>query len=265
MGEQLPRLKVLKHDLGVDTEAAYVIPLSDLHIGSDFQEDKFLGYRQWILDRPNAYCVINGDILEMAVKNSVGDVYDTLRPKEQKELAIKYLKPLAEAGKILAYLDGNHEHRTAKDTDEYIGEYICNMLGIPSVYDPDGIMMFITVGHDHIKGVKSRICYTLFMLHGWTGARRVGGKANNLEDLAKIVHADIYLASHTHQKFVFSKRIIQPEARSKSLRYKKQLFVSAGSFLEYSGYAVRKGYSPATLGSPRLRLSGERHDAHCSI
>ena len=265
MGEQLPRLKVLKHDLGVDTEAAYVIPLSDLHIGSDFQEDKFLGYRQWILDRPDAYCVINGDVLEMATKNSVGNTYEALRPKEQKELAIKYLKPLAEAGKILAYLDGNHEFRVAKDTDEYPGEYICSMMGIPSVYDPDGIMLFLNVGWDRKQNQKSKITYTIFMLHGWTGSRRVGGKANNLEDMAKIVHSDIYIASHTHQKFAFSRRIIQPEARSKTLRYKKQMFVSAGSFLEYSGYAVRKGYSPATLGSPRLRLSGERHDAHCSI
>ena len=265
MGEQLPRLKVVKHDLGVDTDVVYVIPLSDLHIGSDFDDTKYLGYRQWILDRPNAYCVINGDILEMATKNSIGDVYDTLRPKEQKELAIKYLKPLAEAGKILAYLDGNHEHRTAKDTDEYIGEYICNMLGIPSVYDPDGIMMFLTVGYDHSKGAKSRICYTLFMLHGHGGGRRVGSKANALEDMQKTIHCDLFLASHTHQKLVFSKRVIVPDTRTKTLRYRKQMYVSAGSFLEYSGYAVRKGYNPATLGSPRLRLSGERHDIHVSI
>src|SRR5690554_1229461 len=100
-----PKLKVIKHDLGMETEKAYLIPLSDLHIGADFNEDKFLGYRQWILDRPEAYCVILGDVIDNAVTDSIGDTYGTLRPKQQKELALKFLEPLARAGKILAWLD----------------------------------------------------------------------------------------------------------------------------------------------------------------
>ena len=260
-----PQLKVIAHDLGVDTEAVYVIPISDLHIGAEFDKEKFFGYRQWILDRPNAYCIINGDVIELALKNSVGNPYETLRPREQKALAVEYLRPLAEAGRILAYLDGNHEARSANDTDEYVGQYICEMLGIPEVYDSDGIFLFLSVGHDHNKGPKSRLTYTFFMLHGWTGSRRVGGKANNLEDMAKSVHADIYVASHTHQKFAFPRRIVEAETRTKSLRFKKQFFVSAGSFLEWSGYAVRKGYNPASLGSPRIRLEGKYKDVHVSI
>ncbi len=262
---QKPQLKVVKHDLGLDTEAAYIIPLSDLHIGANFDDRKFLGYRQWILDRPNAYCVINGDVLEMAVKGSVGDTYGTLRPKEQKELAIKYLKPLADEGRILAYLDGNHEWRVAKDTDEFPGEYICSMLGIPSLYDSDGILLFLSVGFDRKQNQQSRNTYTIFMIHGYTSARRPGGKLNNLEDMAKSVHADIYLSAHVHTKMSFSNRVVVPETRSKSLRFKKQLFVSSGSFLEWDGYAIRKNYTPATLGSPRIRLDGTRHDAHVSL
>ena len=265
MPELPPSLKTVSHDLGVDTEAAYIIPLSDLHIGSEFNEDKFLGYRDWILERPNAYCIINGDVLEMATKSSIGNTYEALRPKQQKELAIKYLQPLADAGRILAYLDGNHEHRVARETDEYPGEYICSMMGIPSVYDSDGVFLFLNVGHDRRKGEKARLTYTIFMLHGWTGSRRIGGKANNLEDMSKSVQADIYVASHTHQKFVFPRRMVIPDSRTKSLRYIKQMFVSAGSFLEWDGYAVRKGYNPASLGSPRIRLDGTRRDFHCSI
>ena len=265
MGESIPRLKVIKKDLGLDTDVAYIIPLSDLHIGADFDDTKFLGYRQWILDRPNAYCLINGDVLDMAVKSSIGNTYETMRPKDQKELAIKLFKPLADKGRILAYLDGNHEARVSKDTDEYPGEYICSMLGIPSAYDPDGIFLFLSVGHDRAKGEKSRITYTVFMLHGWTGARSIGGKANNVKSLSDSVISDIYITSHTHQKFMFPRRIIEPETRTKTLRYKKQVFVSAGSFLEWAGYSVRKGYSPASLGSPRIRLNGERKDIHVSI
>jgi predicted MPP superfamily phosphohydrolase len=262
---ELPRIRIIKHDLGLKTEAVYIIPLSDLHIGSDFDEDKFLGYRQWILDRPNAFCVINGDVLDMATKNSIGGQYETIRPREQRQLAVKYLEPLAKAGKILAYLDGNHEARASKDTDEYAGETICTMMGIPSVYDSDGIFLFLSVGHDRKKGEKNRNVYTMFLLHGYAGGRRVGARANALEDMSKIVMADVYLSAHTHQKLVFSKRLIVPDARSKTIKYKKQMYVSTGSFLEYSGYAVRKGYSPATLGSPRIRLSGIAHDCHVSV
>ena len=260
-----PGLKVLTHDLGVETESVYLIPLSDLHIGSEFDEKKFNGYRDWILERDNAYCIINGDVLELALKSSIGNPYSTLRPKEQKALAIKCLQPLASAGKILAYLDGNHEARASKETDEYVGQYICEMMGIPEVYNSDGIFLFLNVGHNRNKGPKNRVTYTIFMLHGWTGSRRIGGKANNLEDMAKSVHADIYIASHTHTKFAFPRRIVEPDTRTKTLRYKKQFCVSAGSFLEWDGYAVRKGYNPVSLGSPRIRLNGEYKDVHVSI
>ena len=242
-----------------------MVPLSDLHIGAGFDEKKFMGYRQWILDRPNAYCIINGDVLDMATKNSIGGVYDTERPRDQRKYAVEILKPLAEAGKILAYLDGNHEARATKDTDEYPGEIICELLGIPEVYDPDGIFLFLTVGYDRNKGEANRIVYTCFMLHGWTGARTIGGKANNVKSLADSVISDLYISSHTHQKFMFPRRIVEPDSRTRSLRYKKQVFVSSGSFMEWEGYSVRKGYSPASLGSPRIRMSGLSRDLHVSI
>ncbi len=263
--DESPKLHVVKHDLGVETECAYIIPLSDLHIGSHFNEDKFLGYREWIMTRDNAYCVINGDVLEMVTRNSIGNIYEQLRPKQQKEIAIKFLRPLAEAGKILAYLDGNHEQRVAKDSDEYVGEYICGMLGIPSIYNPDGIYMFLSLGYDSNKGRSNRLIYTVFMLHGWTGARTIGGKANNLSSLAQIVDAEIYISSHTHQKVAFPMRKPFPDVNRKRLIYKKQMFVSAGSFLDWEGYSVRRGYQPVSLGSPRIRLDGRRRDVHVSI
>ncbi len=262
-----PALKVVRHDLGVDTESAYIIPLSDLHIGASFDERKFLGYRQWILDRPNAYCVINGDIVDNSIKESIGDTYGTLRPAEQIEKAEELLRPLAENGKILAYVDGNHEYRTAHRTDELIGKTICKFLGIRDVYDPDGAYLFITIGHDHHKGSpqKNRVTYTFFQLHGHSGGRKVGGKANALAAMAESVTADCYIASHTHTPLVFPGRVVVPQSRTKSLVYQKQLFVSAGSFAEWEGYAIRKNFSPAPLGSPRIRLDGTRKDIHCSV
>lgn len=262
---EIPKLRVIKHDLGLNIEKAYIIPLSDLHIGADFNEDKFLGYREWILKTPEAYTVILGDVIDNATKNSIGDTYGTLRPKQQKELAEKFLKPLADAGKILAWLDGNHEIRSSKETDEYIGEYLTKAMGIPSVYDADGIYMFLSVGYDRKHNIRSRNTYTFFMLHGFTGGKRVGSKANALEDMARSVQADCYIAAHSHTKITFPTYVITPETRTKTLQYRKRTHIMAGSFMDWAGYAVRYGYQPTPLGSPRIRLDAHRHDVHVSV
>ena len=266
ISEQKPKLKIVKHDLGINTDKAYIVPLSDLHIGAEFDEKKFLGYRDWIIARDNAYTVINGDVLDMITRNSIGNAGSAImQPREQRKYAVELLKPLAEAGKILAYLDGNHESRATKDTDEYVGETICQRLGIEELYDPDGVFMFLNVGHDRSKGEANRITYTCYMLHGWAGGRKYGGLANALESMANSVVADVYIISHSHKKIAFSRRTLIPDTRTKSLRWKKQLFFSSGAFLDWAGYAIQKGYNPATMGSQRLRLSGITHDAHCSI
>ena len=262
-----PALKVVRHDLGVDTESAYLIPLSDLHIGASFDIEKFKGYRQWILDRPNAYCTINGDVLDNSIKDSIGDTYGTERPDWQIEMAEELLKPLAEQGKILAYLDGNHEHRTSRRTDTYPGKILCKLLGIQEVYGPDGIYMFITVGYDHKKKnpSKNRITYTGFQLHGHAGGKKMGGKVNAIHDMANGVTADFYIASHTHTQFAFPDRVAIPQTRTKTLTYQKQLFVGAGSFAEWEGYAIRQNYNPAPLGSPTIKLGGACKSLQCLL
>ncbi len=246
-------------------ESAEIIPLADLHIGAEFDDKKFFSYRDYILSSENTYCVILGDTLDMVTRGSIGDLYEGLRPREQRKLAVKYLQPLADAGKILLYLDGNHEARATKETDEHPGEIICSMLGIPSAFDPDGAVMFLSIGYTRAEGAGNRNSYVMYMLHGHTGSRMVGGKANNLEAMAKSVTADCYIAAHTHTKIAFSRRMIVTNNTKKVCVWRKQLFVSTGSFLDWSGYAIRRGYNPATLGAPVITLSGTRHDLHASV
>ncbi len=64
---------------------------------------------------------------------------------------------------------------------------------------------------------------------------------------------------------VHQDRIFVPDKRNNKVEDMKRTFVSSGAFLERGGYAVQKGYSPAKLGSPRLRLDGRKKDVHCSI
>lgn len=246
-------------------ESAYIIPLADTHIGAGFNVNKFKGYRDWIISKNNAFCVVVGDVTDNSISESIGDTYGTMRPDEQKDLAEEMFAPLAEAGKILAWIDGNHESRSSKKTDQFIGKDICKILGIYDVYDPNGIYMFLSVGYDRNKGERNRNVYTGFMIHGFTGARRVGGKANAMEDMAAGVQADFYICAHAHQKITFPSYSLMPETRSKNVRFKKRSHLMAGSFQSWDGYAIKKCYRPTPMGSPRLRLDGLRHDHHVSI
>lgn len=209
--------------------------------------------------------MVVGDVIGNSIEGSVGGVYGNLRPDEQKDLAEETLRPLAEAGKILAWVDGNHERRTSKKVDQFIGKDICKVLGIKDIYDPDGIYLFLSVGYDRAKGQRNRNVYTGFMIHGHTGAKRAGGKANAMEDMARGIHADFYICAHAHQKMMFPTSEILPETRSKTLRLRKRSHLMAGSFQQWAGYAIRAGYMPTPMGSPRLRLDGLKHDHHVSI
>ncbi len=239
--------------------------LSDLHIGGDFNDTAFLKYREWILSDPYTYCVIIGDVIEMATKNSVGDSYNSLPPNQQRRLAVKYLKPLAENKKILGYIDGNHEARANRETDEYSGEIICELMGIPSLYDPDSMMLFITVGHNKAENKKTRNIYTIYMLHGHAGGQTIGGKANALERLAKTAVSDIYVQAHTHQGIAFPEQIIMPDVNKRKCNYRKRLFVNAGAFMNYARYAKQHGFPPSLVGTPTLELSGVRRDFHARV
>ncbi len=201
----------------------------------------------------------------MATKNSVGDCYNTLPPNEQRKLAVKYLKPLAQNKKILAYLDGNHEGRVGKETDELPGEVICELMGCPSVYDPDAAILFLSVGYNRSEGKKVRNVYSIYMHHGAAGGQTIGGKANALERAQRVASCDVFLGAHTHQPLAFPKTIIAPNNAKKSCAYRKQLFVNAGAFMTYARYAKSRAYSPAILGTPSIELSGTHRDFHARV
>ena len=262
-------MRWISRDLSPDFDCAYLIGLSDLHIGDPrFSEKKFIGYRDWILSRENALCIVNGDVVDNATKSSIGDTYEAvLNPRQQIEKAVKLFKPLADAGRICAWNDGNHESRTYKESGLSIGEHICGLLGIPEAYSNEGALVKIRVGsrRGHQKNGKPLV-YMIYATHGRSGSRKVGGKANAAEDMQGIIAGvDVYLVSHTHQRFVFTKDILVPDPRRNKVEVKRQLFVSSGSFLEWGGYAEMKGYHPQTMGAPRIRLDGTRHDCHCSL
>lgn len=78
-------MKVIKRELGKDIEKLTIIPISDVHIG-DKQADlkAFKETIERIKNEPNTYTILNGDLCNVALKNSKSDVYsDEMTPMEQ--------------------------------------------------------------------------------------------------------------------------------------------------------------------------------------
>jgi predicted phosphodiesterase len=253
-------LKLYKRDLPVDIESAYILGISDLHIGSPEHDALYLNeLLSWIKDTPNAYIVLNGDLCDVATKDSKSDSYEaTLTPDEQRKYVKRVFEPVKD--RVLGVTLGNHEDRIKRSTSIDISGDLADHLGCP--YAREGLLLQVRVGKG--KNGKS-ISYLIYATHGWSMARTPGAKVNMAVSLSNIVYADVYIAGHTHSKYVFEKVFYLPDERNKQVRRVKQLFASSGSILEYGGYAQARGYPPGAKGIPRIRLSGTRKDVHASI
>lgn len=250
-------MKVLKHDLG-DFEEIEILPIADLHLG-DIRSDykRIMGYLDYIKEKPNAFTILNGDLMDAAIKSSIGDTYGaSLQPMEQLRECVKLFEPIK--GKILAVLHGNHEARIYRSDGLDLTQIMCNQLGL-DCYADTGALLFVRFGKlpDH-KYHSRPVCYTIYATHGAGGGRTEGGKVKRLSDLSAIVDADIYIHSHTHLPAIFKTAFYRVSTANSSVQICDKLFVNTGATLEYGGYGETNGYKPASLETPLIHLDGRR-------
>ena len=156
-----------------------------------------------ILADPNAYVVIGGDFNDlMQAKGDPRYVHGQTRQQfaEMADFAdaifednIRLLKPLAEAGKIVAYLTGNHEQqfanrhgtdlakRTALHLDVPFGGYCCFLR-----------LFFRIAGKCHML--------TGYLHHGYGGNPQVTGGTIQMNRDQVNVRADFFMTGHIHKK-----------------------------------------------------------------
>ncbi len=251
-------MKAIKCDLPY-AEVIEIHTLSDLHIGDSLCDFKSVLERiEYIRKTPNAYCILDGDLMDTAIASSIGDTYGAnLQPMEQLKQCAKIFDPIKE--KILAVLPGNHENRVYKSDGIDMTEIMCSQLGIASRYSPTTALLFIRFGRN-AEHANRRQLYTVYVTHGSGGGRREGGKVNRLADLASIVDADIYILAHTHLPLVFKEAFFRTNAGNSSVALVDKLFVNTAASLNYGGYGDRMGYKPASKQSPVIYLAGLKHD-----
>ena len=252
-------MKAIRCDLPY-AEQIEIHPMADLHIG-DFNCDfkSIMERIEYIKNTPNAYCILDGDLMDAAIATSIGDTYGAnLQPMEQLKQCVKIFEPIKD--KILAVLPGNHEHRIYKSDGIDITEIMCSQLGIASRYSPTTALLFIRFGEQNSRGHHRPQLYTAYVTHGSGGGRKEGGKINRLADLASIVDADIYIHAHTHLPLIFRESFFRVSGSTSSVNEVEKLFVNTAASLTYGGYGDKQGYKPASRKSPIIYLNGKKHE-----
>lgn len=257
-------MKAVKVNLPRDLKRVEIYTLSDLHLG-----DRNCNYKglidqiKEIEENPNAYVILNGDLMNNATTQSISDTYsEVLSPMEQLREATAILKPIKD--KILAMTSGNHENRTYRTDGIDLTEILASELGLSERYAPESVTLFLRVGEEHRgrkvagKDIVRQICYVLFVTHGSGGGRREGGKVNRLVDLSSIIDADIYIHSHTHLPVILKQAFYRADSKNSTIAMVDKMFVNTNAWLKYGGYGEAQGYKPASIQTPIIYLDGSR-------
>lgn len=258
-------MKVITHNLG-DFRELEILPLADLHLGdphSDFKQIQ--SWLDYIRNTPNAYTILNGDLMDTAIKTSIGDTYGAvLQPMEQLAQCVKIFEPIKD--KILAILPGNHELRTYKTDGIDLTHLMAKQLYIDDYYSPGSALLFVSFGEWFKSGQHHRpVTYSIMCIHGNGAGRTEGAKLNRLVQLAAIVDADIYVHSHTHLPLITKEKFYRSNARNKSVALVDKLFVNTSATLNYGGYGELAAFKPSSMDTPIIHLNGTRRQMTATL
>ena len=117
-------MRIIKHDLSSELETLELYPLADMHLEDRLHDKKRSS--QWLKEvtaQDNRFVICNGDLLNMAIKDSVSDSYGQRHtPDEAIDKLVEFLEPIKH--KILAIDEGNHEARIYKSVGINILQWV---------------------------------------------------------------------------------------------------------------------------------------------
>lgn len=250
-------MKIIKVSLPSRFDKVEIHIFADEHIGDDQSDLERLQKRiDYVANKENAYCILNGDIIDYTSKTSIGDVEAReFNIMGQLEKAVEFFSPIKD--KILAITNGNHENRGYRKEGFDIAKVIAMQLNIPDRYSPGAALIFLRFGKgaNHGRGGKEPRLFTIYVNHGSGGGRKEGAKAIRLADMANIVDADIYIHSHTHLPMVMKEGFFRIDLRNSTVQNVTKLFVNTASNLDYGGYGEVAEFKPNSKDTPIIHLT----------
>lgn len=249
-------MQTVKVELDKSLDSIEIYTLADWHIGDKYCNiSEIKNTLNYIKDTPNAYAILNGDLMNNATKQSVSDCYaEEMKPQEQLQTLCDLIEPIKD--KVLFITQGNHEARTYKTDGIDLTAIMAKQLGIYDKYARMGGVLFLRFGED--RKHHRRMCYTFYITHGSGGGKKEGGKANGLCDLASIVDTDIYIHAHTHLPMVIKENFYRLDNKNSCVAEIEKLFVNSAATLSYGGYGQQFKFKPANTTSPIIYLDGHK-------
>lgn len=249
-------MKAICADLPRDLESVELLVLADYHYADpNSDHDAIKRDIDYVAQHDNAYAVLAGDLMDCALKSSLGDCYVNLSPMEELTACMEMMHPIAH--KIVGIVGGNHEARHYKTNGVDMTRLLARQIGVEDKYSPDTALIFLRVGEEaKSKNHHRQICYTVYLTHGTGGGRKEGGKVQRLVDLSAIVDADCYIVGHTHLPASLKTAYARPCPSNDSITYCTKLFVNSAAKLNYGGYGDIGGYRPNAKDTPRIILGG---------
>lgn len=258
-------MRAIRADLPAEHKSIELLVLADYHYADPHSDhDAIRKDIDYVNSHENAYCVLAGDLLDCALKSSLGDAYVNLSPMEELTAMMDLLQPISH--KILCAVGGNHEARHYRTNGVDMTRLLMRQLGIEDRYSPDTAVLFLRFGKGSAGTHHSRpILYTIYLTHGSGGGRKEGGKIQRLADYAQIVDSDIYVCGHTHLPASFKTGFARPSAANNSITYCTKLYVNCAAKLSFGGYGDTGGYKVPCIDTPHILLSGEVKDMRAVI
>ena len=256
-------MKVIKERLSTDLKSLELHIFADEHIGDDHCDLPRLKERiEYVATHENAYCVLNGDILDYASRSSIGDIEARqFNIMEQIEKGVELFSPIKD--KIIAITSGNHEGRAYRKEGIDISKIISLQLGLEKKYSSTSAFIFLRFGTESRH--KRPMCYTIYMLHGSGGGRKEGAKAIRLADMASIVDADIFIHSHTHLPMIMKQGFFRVDTANSAVANCTKLFVNTSSNLNYGGYGEAQEFKPNSTDTPIIYLNGTKKQSSAKL
>lgn len=235
-----------------------ILPVADVHLGAaEHMESEWREFRMRVLEDPDAYLILAGDLINNSTRSSVSNVFEeTLRPREQKRLMTEMLMPLRD--RILCAVPGNHENRSEKDADDNPMYDIMCKMDLEDLYRDSTAFLKIQMGDVKGNGANNPT-YVFVTTHGAGGGMTTGGAVNRAERFGMTIDGcDALIVGHTHKTFNTPPFKIKIDTHNNRVSLRPFHVINCTSWMNYAGYAMRHMMPPTGYMPQTIQLSGSR-------
>jgi len=231
-----------------------IIPFFDIHYGlKACNIPKLEDYINFVLKNDDCYTFLGGDTCESASRESVGLAMqdENLHTGDQRRELTDLLRPLAQDGKILFGIPGNHEMRGHRFNGDNPLIEMCYDLGIPYLGFQAYLNLFVNGINYHIVG-----------WHGKGGGKTISGKINSASKMKNVAVADLYVSGHSHIRATWDESFLRIDGDK--VHKQRTVFVIGGSLVNYFDlYSEEAMLTPGVTGCVLITFYGDRK--HISV